>query len=219
MWARGNKIQSSNTHTRFALCAVEKQRVWKRQKEEKSEREQEMKWKSIATSVCVHVCTVCTEHTRVWGANMCKWDWQSVLTLNIRAQAATWGNYSAFLSRAALAPRAWRRGSHREPGFHRSPKIPTLGYGECAGRGACREHTHPRTHTQSHLQRCIHAHTNCSLQLTSFHTFKDIYAAHACIVITYCFWSFPKPLSPSITHNCTCSTNTHTHMCTQSKKH
>lgn len=97
----------------------------------------------------------------------------------IRAQATTWGNYSAFLSWAALTQRAWRCGSRREPGFDRSPKILTLGKGEYARRSPA-----GNTHTQNHIFKGAHLHTH--FVFVHLHLSKhaeDIYAANACIVI------------------------------------
>lgn len=70
------------------------------------------------------------------------WNVWATRKLNIWAQAASWGNYSAFLSWLAWAQRARRYGSHRDSAFDWLLEIPSVGPGEYAGGGACRKHIH-----------------------------------------------------------------------------
>lgn len=70
------------------------------------------------------------------------WNIWATLKPNIWAQAASWGNYSAFLSWLAWAQRARRYGSRRDSASDWLPEIPSVGSGEYAGEGACRKHIH-----------------------------------------------------------------------------
>lgn len=70
------------------------------------------------------------------------WNMWATLKPNIWAQAASWGNYSAFLSWLAWAQQARRYRSRRDSASDWLPEIPSVGSGEYAGEGACRKHIH-----------------------------------------------------------------------------
>lgn len=90
------------------------------------------------------------------------WNMWATHKPNIWAQAASWGNYSAFLSWLAWAQRAQRYGSRRNSAFDwLLVEIPSVALGEYAGGGGgggggvCRKHIHvqgraSKLHTWTH---------------------------------------------------------------------
>lgn len=175
MWARGKYTQGSRKDAKLIV----KSKKIKIRKEVSD----------CDPPLCCHTFSI-----NLWTCQKCvraaNMDWQSALMLNIRAQAATWGNYSAFLSWDALAyARPWKSRSHREPGFDRSPKIPALEYGEYAWRGPA-GNTHTIGSSKIHT---THAHTLYSFPLSGTQkTQGSLYAAlYTSLVIislscTYC---------------------------------